>query len=272
MTRLFLLALLLVAVPAVGFAQTSDETDENGQPLTPERREARRLYAEADALTAAEQWARAADAWMRLHDYMEAHDFPRAVVGYHNVCLALSHLPGRESDAIDACRRFLDGSNSPTLTEDAQIRDFRSGALERIAELEARIGADTEPAEGEAVGEDAAPSARSGGGTSPVGPIVLGIGIVAVLAGIITGAVALVDGDALRADCGGSMCPPSEQDRVSSVTGLSNATDALLIGGGVVAVTGLILTFVLRDGGGEAPQAAIACDSTGCAASVRGAF
>jgi hypothetical protein len=105
---------------------------------------------------------------------------------------------------------------------------------------------------------------------SPVGPIVLGVGGAALIAGVVTGSLALRDGDALRSRCGGLVCSETETDDVSAVEALSNATDALLFGGAAVAVTGLVLTLVLQE---RVPvEPAVACGPFGCSISLAGMF
>lgn len=268
-------ALVLLSVVALGLlashtrAQPPEEIDENGQPLSPERREARRLFAEASSFAEAEQWALAAQAWLRLRDYMQAHAFPRAVVAEHNICFALGHLPGRERDAIDACRRFLEGSNTPALTDDAEIRDFRSADVERIAELEARLGT-AENSSAEEPAPPVEPSTAQVGSLSPIGPIVLGVGGAAMIASAIVGGVGLAQDGSLAAMCMGGNCPESARPLASEVKNLILAADVLFLGGLAVAATGVVLTLVLREGG--PPPVTAGCGPEGCGLQVQGRF
>lgn len=205
---------------------------------------------------------------------MSEVNHPRAPVALWSAANALNELPGREEEAIDLLRRFLDESTA--LTDDERIRDWRSMAVTMIDELEARRGPRAMETEAEAVPPELnvdIDAQHDEGSISPVGPIVLGIGAASVLAGIITGSVALEEGDSLRAECGGSTCPSSEQDRIAQVTALSNTTDGLLFGGAAVAAAGLVLTLVLREGGDEeAPTAAMLCTERGCSISFGGSF
>lgn len=252
MIRLALALLLVFAAPAL--AQEQEEPDQAA------RTEARRFFREGQAHDDAGRPALAARAYLSMYEVMRQAGLPRAPLALYSAGRSLAQVSGRETEARDTLQRFL--TESTPLTEDAEVRDMRSAALEQITELEARAGTTSPPPQA---------AAAAGGGISPVGPILLGVGSAAVLAGIITGAVALVEGDGLRATCGGSTCPETQRERVSSVRTLSNVTDGLLIGGGLAALTGLVLTLVLREPAREA-SAAVACDASGCLAVLRGSF
>src|SRR5690606_12625608 len=99
----------------------------------------------------AERWALAAEAYRELYDFSREHGAPQAPIALWNVGLALLRVPGREAEARDAFQRFLD--ESTTLTDDPQVRDWRSTALEHIAELEARISSSDASATGDDDGD-----------------------------------------------------------------------------------------------------------------------
>ncbi|MCZ7677818.1 MAG: hypothetical protein M5U28_03175 [Sandaracinaceae bacterium] len=205
----------------------------------------------------AERWALAAEAFRQTYELGREYNVPQAPIGLWNMGLALMRIPGREAEAIDIFRRFLD--ESTTLTDDAEIRDWRSTAVEHIAELEARIGsgeASTEEGREEDAGEhvdetaaDAQPVPSGGGGISPIGPIVLGAGILGLGIGAVLGALALVDDGALNTRCGGTACPDTAENHgtYSEMWSLAAASDVALIVGGLAAVTGLVLSIVLRE-------------------------
>lgn len=74
------------------------------------------------------------------------------------------------------------------------------------------------------------------------------------------------------------MCPRALESTRDAAQALAITTDALLIGGGVVAATGIILWLVLgaRDDS-ESPQdsqtqVSFACAPTGCSAGLGGRF
>jgi hypothetical protein len=100
----------------------------------------------------------------------------------------------------------------------------------------------------------------------------MGVGGAIVVAGIITGALALSQDATLRDLCGGdSTCPPSARPAGDDLQTLTITTDALLFGGLAVALAGLVLTLVLRESsGGE--TASIRCGTLGCSADFRGTF
>jgi hypothetical protein len=123
----------------------------------------------------------------------------------------------------------------------------------------------------------AAPASSSGGGgPSPVGFVVAGIGAAAIVGGIVTGAMALSVQDELAATCGPErLCPPGYdfQTRVSSGDTLAIVTDVLLPVGVAAAAAGVVLMFVLTEGGSsEAPAASAFCGPDGCMGVVRARF
>lgn len=115
-------------------------------------------------------------------------------------------------------------------------------------------------------------AADSRGSISPVGPILLGIGGASLLAGVIVFGVTVAENDALLAMCVEGVCPTSARPHAQSVETLGLAADITLIGGAVVAATGLALTLLLRDGPAEDSPVAIGCGPTGCGVELRGSF
>jgi hypothetical protein len=113
---------------------------------------------------------------------------------------------------------------------------------------------------------------------------VTGIGGATLLAGGIFGAMTLNKVNAISSSCPNNQCPssyplkPAQDDARRFI----RITDTLLIGGGVIAVTGLWL--LLTTGGTEAPRTPsmaahaaaarpfVACSPSGCVASMTGAF
>lgn len=122
------------------------------------------------------------------------------------------------------------------------------------------------------------PSSGGGGGfgSSPVGWIVGGVGAAAMIAGIVTGVMALDAQSTLDNQCGPDhrSCPPGFESTRSTGQTLGAATDGLLIGGGVALAAGVVLLFVLTDGGSssDAPPVSASCGPTGCSAFVNGHF
>src|SRR5690606_35963283 len=192
--------------------------------------------------------------------------------------------PGGEGEALELYEQAIAETNAMA-TQDSGIRDARRIAEERIAELHARMAAQArEPASAEDPAEnpqenqestsapDAPPSESGEGGPSVVGPIVLGVGGAMMLAGAITGALALAEHGELRGMCDeeAMRCPAATEERMGGLSTLSISTDVLLWGGLAVAATGALLTFLVREESGATVSAA--CDGTGCAAFVMGSF
>src|SRR5690606_16370056 len=118
----------------------------------------------------------------------------------------------------------------------------------------------------------ASPSSTGDGAISPIGPIVLGVGGAMMLAGAITGGLALAEHGELTGMCDAQLmrCPAELEARVDDLAVLSITTDVLLWGGLAVAATGAVLTFLLKEESSSTVSAA--CDGTGCAAFVTGSF
>jgi hypothetical protein len=227
---MILVCLLSFAMPLAAAQDTA------GEPSAPSS-EARRLLDEAQANEDAGRYGVAFEGYMALYEEMRRNGLPRAPIALWNAGRALRQMPGREADARDTLQRFLDESTG--LTDDPQVRDWRSTAVEHIAELDAR-SADDRPSETEP-----GPAADDGGGISPIGPVVMGVGGAVLIAGGILGLLALLDGSDLRDQCGGDVCPPSRADEIDDLELRSALADGLLFGGAAIAVTGLVLTFVL---------------------------
>jgi tetratricopeptide (TPR) repeat protein len=119
--------------------------------------------------------------------------------------------------------------------------------------------------------------------------LVFGGGVVLAGIGGALAAVAGADADALRHSCVtqsattgteqplvlGAMCSPSVnlESRRSAIMGEAAAADALWISGSIIAVTGLVLAFVLPDDVTQpsdpaAPAVSAGCGPTGCSGSV----
>jgi tetratricopeptide (TPR) repeat protein len=97
-----------------------------------------------------------------------------------------------------------------------------------------------------------------GGGVSPVGPIVLGVGGAALLAGAILGAVALSVRDAATTGCVAGRCPPENEAFYEEAQLYANLADGFLFGGLGVAAVGVLLLFVVSGDSGEPPVSATA--------------
>ncbi len=90
------------------------------------------------------------------------------------------------------------------------------------------------------------------------GGIVLGVGIVSLIAGAVTGGLALSTAGEVHDACPNGECPVSRKseidDKVSEANTLGHTSTATLIAGAAIASTGIFL-MVLRPGGSSAPPA-----------------
>lgn len=176
-----------------------------------------------------ERWSLAAQSYQRSFDLLAEIDHPRRGWVAYNIGRSLEHLPGRERDALAAYRTFLslttDDSSNPEGAEQ------RALARSRIEEIVARGG--------------------GGGGMSPVGPALVGIGAAILVAGAGTGIGALVMQGDILAVCGERTCPESQRGAASTMEALAIATDVLLPIGAVAAALGVVLMFALTAGGSE---------------------
>ena len=143
------------------------------------------------------------------------------------------------------------------------MRDWRSEALERIAELDARIGPESSaqpegahalsPPDSEAVqtepsSSDDRTATPPGSTISPVGPIVLGVGGAILISGLVTVGIAFGQDQDLVTRCPSRMgCDEAMRSAVEATRNLGLAGDVLWIAGATIAVAGLVLTLTLTE-------------------------
>jgi hypothetical protein len=127
------------------------------------------------------------------------------------------------------------------------------------------------------------PAGRSSTWYSYAGPaVMIGLGAGALIAGGVLGIVTLGKVSDLDEKCPNKVCPAdSFEDDVESVRSFVQATDFLLLGGGIVALAGVAWAIGVASTEGDstegdqakAPVAAgAACDAHGCAGVVRLSF
>ena len=186
--------------------------------------------------------------------------------------------------------------------EDHEHLQARLTSLEAsvTADQEAQAARDAETAEQRRQLEDAERRALEAEMRAQQGPtvsrpwwpwVIFGSGLALVAVGVGVGVAAGQDGDALRRSCvtqsattgleqpivAGTMCSPSVSldSRRSSIMTEAAVSDALWIGGSVIAITGLVLAFVLPDDVTTAdgtPAVSAGCGPTGCSGSVTVSF
>lgn len=119
------------------------------------------------------------------------------------------------------------------------------------------------------------PVVPKSGSSKALPAITLGLGVTALAAGGVVGYLALNRVDGISEKCPSGECPSDydlegEQRRTRTLT---TATDALLIGGGVLTLGGL--TWLLLSGSSsssEKTRASAGCTGTGCFATIGGRF
>jgi len=207
--------------------------------------------------------------------YRDAGDMPHAAAALRSY---LEQVPDAENGAqlharLVAMDRVLAASATTTTTTTTTDTTATDTSTTTSTATDSTVAADTT--------SDTTPveppreSHGGGFGSSPVGWIVGGVGAALLVAGIVTGVMALDSQSSLDAMCGPDhhSCPAGFQSTRDTGQALSAATDGLLIGGGVALVTGVVLLFLLTDGGSsDAPPVSASCGPTGCSAFVSGQF
>jgi hypothetical protein len=114
--------------------------------------------------------------------------------------------------------------------------------------------------------------------------VVAGVGAATLIGGAVTGSITLGKVNAIANNCPNNRCPPSYAlpSAHDDARRFIRITDTLLIGGGVIAATGVWL--ILSTGGSAAPRPAmekaaarsvepdVSCSPLGCSAAVSGIF
>jgi tetratricopeptide (TPR) repeat protein len=224
----------------------------------------------------------------RYHDaaeqFQQAYDLSDRPALLYNLYLAHRDA-SEERPAAAALRLYLERMSE---VENRQALTVRLENLENaIAEEDeararaAQEGEESVRAEQEAqeAREAAEREAAESAGPSIVPWIITASGGAIVLAGVVTGIVALSLASGLEEDCrekidGSYSCPPESEGQQSQLSTMATLTDVLLIGGGIIAAAGLTWAILQMSGGDdeEAPAVSAMCGPSGCAASVRGTF
>jgi hypothetical protein len=95
-------------------------------------------------------------------------------------------------------------------------------------------------------------------GSRVPGIVVTSIGGAALVVGAVFGGLAFSATSAAKKQCNGNLCPASAESDISRSKLFGNVSTGMLIGGGAVAVTGIVLTIVAPGGkkSDEAPKSA----------------
>lgn len=205
-------------------------------------------------------------------EFQQAYDLTQRAALLYNIFVAHRDA-GNLAAAITALRAYL---------QRVPDADQREQLEARLAVMERQLrdqGDDPQPeptappSATAAVIAPAGPSSGGGGMWTP-GWIIAGVGGAAIVAGIVTGAMALGEQSSLQSMCDAGGCNPGFEGHRDTLGLLSGLTDVLLIGGLAVAATGVVLAFVISDGGGSSdqPRASVVCGPDGCMGALLGSF
>lgn len=211
---------------------------------SPQVRESRTRFATAEQLYDSGAYAQSLVEFRHVYRLLREAGHPRAALVLYNIarCYVATN---REREAIATYEQFL--------AEAAPDAPMRDAAQSELRELRARVSLD----------------ANTGGGVSPVGPVLAATGGAAVLAAVATGIVAMVRNDEARQGCDNGHCPAALGGVADEAHTLAIATDVLLFGGLAIAALGVVLTFVLQEG---STTATAGCSTEGCGILVGGRF
>lgn len=272
-------AALAVLLPAAAIAQDAQPNAQEamqGGGMTEERQlddmRAREHFRVATAYYDEGRFVEAAE------QFQEAYDLSRRSQLLYNAYIAWREAH-RSAEAANALERYLaETPDAPDRVNlEARLVELRR-AVAAEEEREQRLTDAEREAEANRIAAEEAERARREAVSQPeIWPwIVLGVGGAAVIAGAIIGVLALDQATSLSGECPDNLCPPTVDldERRGNAQLLAGVADGLLIGGGVVAATGLVLSLIFGLGDGEeAPVSAGAgCGPTGCGATLRGSF
>lgn len=276
------LAALSLAAPA--FASAQESTDERARA---QFRLAQAHYANGSFLEAAQGFEQAYELSNRpelLYNiyvaYRDAGDLPRSRDALR---LYLQRLPDADGAALlrarletlgrmteDGAATDPDAATDPSDAGDAS--SVAAGEESGVAGSTAEAAAVPEASVASPVTQRSEADASPSSALSPYPFVVAGAGAALVIAGVITGVMALDQQSSLDQMCVDGACAP-EVDHVSRVsTGrtLATATDVLWIGGGVVLAAGVAWLLVeVTSSPLPAPPITAACTPEGCSVALR---
>ena len=195
---------------------------------------------------------------------------------------------GRNESAVRSLASYLENSpNAP----DAERLTARLAAMRESASQDAaaeaasaaereRLSAVAEAAQREAEEErmradEERRRAEEAESFNPVGIIMAATGGAALIAGTVTAVFARQRFKSIEENCpDGTFCALSANldETLPSARRLQRTTDALLFGGAALAITGFVLTFVLRPSSTPAAEPTASCSFDSCELGVRGSF
>jgi tetratricopeptide (TPR) repeat protein len=198
--------------------------------------------------------------------YFEAGRYEQAAEAFLE-SYRLSNRPELLQNAATAYERALLFDRAIEVTERMiqEHPDFREEALlrERIAHLTRlrdRVGG--------------APAAAAAPGPWIPGFAIAGAGAAVAIVGFVLGGVALGESDAIAAQCPSlADCDQSLRGPYDAMRLMAGASDVLWVTGTIIAATGVVLAFVIQEGGETAaPSVSGGCGADGCLVAVSGSF
>ena len=221
---------------------------------------ARQLFMAGRALYQSGRFSEAADQWQRAYDLSGRSQL------LYNVYVARRDA-GQVEPAANALRQYLDEvEDAPDrVTLEARLQALESQLESQRAQQEATRAAEAQAAEARAAAEAA--SREDEDTRSPIPWIVAGVGGALVIAGAITGGLALGAVSEIEDNCPNDQCPTTyaefDEDLDQAET-LVSVTDLLLFSGGILAAAGLTwgILDLLLDGDEESEDVAL---GLGCA-------
>jgi tetratricopeptide (TPR) repeat protein len=191
-----------------------------------------------------------------------------------NTQKAIESLRGYLEKVPDASDRINLKARLQSMEETAarQAEQERAAAEQARKEAEARSVAQTAAAPA-AVQDEPKKTETTATERSIVPWILVGTGGALLVAGTVTGVLALDGASQLEDACPDKTCPEEEADTIDETETLALVTDFLIPGGVAIAGVGLVLFFTgALDAEYEAPAASLGCVSGGCQATYRVRF
>lgn len=261
---------------AIAAALASSAPIARAQQLSEEDSEARVHFRLGNVYYESGRFAEAAG------EFQQAYDLSHRPALLYNIFVAHRDA-GNLGPAIQALREYL------RLVPDAEQHEQLTARLRSMERLHQERGGEAAPAEPAQPTETTAtatattattnttttiePAQTRGAETWVPGWIIAGVGGALVVAGVVTGVLALDAQSQLAEICDpDGACDPGFEPTRDSAALLAGLTDGFIIGGGVIAAAGVVLALVLATSGEESPSAGVFCGPDGCMGAVRAQF
>jgi tetratricopeptide (TPR) repeat protein len=180
---------------------------------------------------------------------------------------------GRDGDAADALRRYL--AADPDAPNRARLEVVLRNLEERAARETGAPEPSTEPSAPASSADTSRPASSQGGSVDAGAIALLSTGGVLLAGALVTGVVALTEGNSLEAMCPGDECPESARGLADEVSALSITTDVLWPVGTVLA--GIGIAWLIAGATSHSTSSAnlnvdLVASQNGAVVSARGSF